>query len=311
MRAHAPRSAIPISPTCFPYIQEAALPPIVRYALDKRDVDLDDVRKRLTDTIGAEKAELVKLRRVTTGSVINMVLLSVAAFTIITMLGGIDFDEFWNALQSANWWWLLIALFVGQTPRVSAAFSTMGSTTHQLPLGPTTALQFATCYINLTVPSSAGRVALTTRFFQRHGIPVATALAAGFIDTLSQTAIQISLFLLIYFGSDVDFGLSLDPDELSGLATIALIALGVLIVAVLIVIFVPSVRRRVLEPFRQMRTPSRCSAYRARCSHLIGGNLGSEILFAITLAIVTRAYGYELPLSEFILINTTSRCSRA
>ena len=149
-------------------------------------------------------------------------------------------------------------------------------------------------------------MALTTRFFQRHGIPVATALAAGFIDTLSQTAIQISLFLLIYFGSDVDFGISLDPDELSGLATIALIALGVLVVAVLVVIFVPSVRRRVARTDapheRRIRRSSVC---RARCCTSFGGNLGSEILFAITLAIVTRAYGYELPLTEFILINTT------
>ena len=64
-----------------------------------------------------------------------------------------------------------------------------------LPLGPTVALQFATCYINLTVPSSAGRVALTTRYFQRNGVPVATALSAGFIDTLSQTLIQITIFV--------------------------------------------------------------------------------------------------------------------
>ena len=37
---------------------------------------------------------------------------------------------------------------------------------------------------------------------------------------------------------------------------------------------------------------------------LFGGNLGSEILFAITLAMVTRGFGYELPLSTFLLINT-------
>jgi hypothetical protein len=39
----------------------------------------------------------------------------------------------------------------------------MGSTPEPLPLGPTAALQFATCYVNLAVPSSAGRVAITTR----------------------------------------------------------------------------------------------------------------------------------------------------
>ena len=288
-----------------PYVQEAALPPIVRYLLDERKVDLDDVRKRLTETLGVPKPDMVRLRRVTWGSVLNMALLTFAAYVLLGMLGDIDFNEFFDALQNANWWWLALALFIGQTPRVAAAFSTMGSTTHELPLGPTTALQYATCYINLTVPSSAGRVALTTRFFQRHGIPVSTALAAGFIDTLSQTVIQITLFVLIFFGSDADFDLSVDTDDLSGLATIALIALGVIIVAVFVVLLVPSLRRRVFHQLSLMKNAFEVFRYPGKVMHLIGGNLGSEVLFAITLATVSRGYGYELPLTTFILINTT------
>jgi uncharacterized membrane protein YbhN (UPF0104 family) len=287
-----------------PYLQEAALPPAVHSALNERKVELDDVRSRLTETLDAPKADLVKLRRVTWGSVLNMTLMIVAAYTIIGMLSGIDFEEFWGALQDANWWWLLFALFLGQTPRVSAAFSTIGSTTHPLPLGPTTGLQFATCYINLTVPSSAGRVAMTTRYFQRFGIPASTALAAGFIDTLSQTIIQISLFTLVFFASDVDLGLSLDPDQLDGLATIAMIVIGALIVAGLIVMFVPSIRARVTQPLSQMKDALQVLRMPNKVLALIGGNLGSEILFATTLAVVTRAFGYELPLSTFILINT-------
>src|SRR4029453_14308815 len=120
-----------------PYLQVAALPPTVHSALTKQRVDLDDVRKRLTEMLGAPEADLVKLRRVTWGSVFNMALLVVAAYTLIGMFGGIDFEEFWGALKNANWWWLLFALFLGQTPRVAAAFSTIGSTTHPLPLGPT------------------------------------------------------------------------------------------------------------------------------------------------------------------------------
>jgi uncharacterized protein (TIRG00374 family) len=288
-----------------PYIQEAALPPISRFGLNHRSIELDDIRNRLTEALGVEKRDLVKLRRVTVGSLLNMALLTVAAFTIIGMLGGIDYAEFWNALQNANWWWLAIALFIGQTPRVSAAFSTIGSSKAPLPLGPTTALQFATCYINLTVPSSAGRVALTTRYFQRNGVQTTTALAAGFIDTMAQTLIQITLFVLIFFASDVDLDLSVDTDDLSGLATIALIALGAIIVALLVVALVPSVRRRVLAPLSKMKDAFVVLRMPHRVVNLILGNLGSEILFAITLAIVTRAYGYQLPLSLFVLINTT------
>jgi uncharacterized protein (TIRG00374 family) len=40
-----------------------------------------------------------------------------------------------------------------------------------------------------------------------------------------------------------------------------------------------------------------------RVLELFGGNLGSEILFAITLAMVTRGFGYTLPLTTFLLIN--------
>lgn len=286
-----------------PYLQEAALPPIVRSDLNKRDIDFDDVRKRLADTLGAEKIELVKLRRVTWGSLFNMALLTIAAYAIIGMLGGIDFVQFGNALQAANWWWLFFALFIGQLPRVSAAFSTMGSSRDPLPLGPTVALQFATCYINLTVPSSAGRVALTTRYFQRNGVPVATALSAGFIDTLSQTLIQITIFVLIFFGADIDLDFSVETDDLSGLATIALLAVAAIILAVIVVACVPSLRRRVLAPLRQMKEALVVLRMPSHVLELFGGNLGSEILFAITLAMVTRGFGYVLPLSTFLLIN--------
>jgi uncharacterized protein (TIRG00374 family) len=88
------------------------------------------------------------------------------------------------------------------------------------------------------------------------------------------------------------------------LATIAMIALGALIVGGLLVAFVPSVRKRVTTPLHQMKASLQVLRMPGKLLDLIGGNLGSEILFAMTLAIVTRSFGYELPLSTFILINT-------
>ena len=46
----------------------------------------------------------------------------------------------------------------------------MGSIDRPLPLGPLTALQFAICYVNLAIPSTAARVAINVRFFQRFGV---------------------------------------------------------------------------------------------------------------------------------------------
>ena len=36
----------------------------------------------------------------------------------------------------------------------------------------------------------------------------------------------------------------------------------------------------------------------------LGGTLAAQLLFAITLGICVRAFGYDVPLSELILINT-------
>src|SRR5262249_40587222 len=153
---------------------------------------------------------LPRLRRVTWKSVLNVVLLVVAATTLIGALGNVDLASFTRSLRDADWWWLAAALVLGQLPRVANAVSTLGSTTEPLPLGPTTLLQFANTYVNVAVPSSAGHVALTTRFFQRFGVPPAAALSAGLIDSLSELTLQVILFTLVFFVSDVDLGLSLN-----------------------------------------------------------------------------------------------------
>ena len=134
---------------------------------------------------------------------------------------------------------------------------------------------------------------------------MATALSAGFIDTLSQTLIQITIFVVIFFASDIELDLSVGTDDLSGLATIALVAVGAIVLAVVVVACVPSLRRRVLAPLHQMQDALVVLRMPSHVLQLFGGNLGSEILFAITLAMVTRGFGYELPLSTFLLINST------
>src|SRR4029450_5445110 len=128
------------------------------------------VRTEIADQLGADEVGLGQVRRVTEKSLINLDLLAVAAYTLIGLIGGIALDAFRPSPREANWWWLAAALLVGQLPRLANALSTMGSTTHPIPFGPPAALQFATCYVNLAVPSSAGRVAITPRFFQRFGV---------------------------------------------------------------------------------------------------------------------------------------------
>jgi uncharacterized protein (TIRG00374 family) len=240
---------------------------------------------------------------VTWKSLLGLALLIAAAYTLIGALGDVDLGSFVRALRHANWWWLAAALVIGQLPRIAGAVSTIGSTNAELPLGPTTLMQFASCYVNVAVPSSAGRVALTTRFFQRFGVPPAEAISAGLIDSLSELVIQAALFGLVFFVSDVDLGLSLDQSQLNGIATTALIVVGVLVLAVVVAWFVRPLRKRFLQSLRQARAALDVLRSPTKLLQLFGGNLVAQLLFAVTLGACARAFGVHVPLSTLLLIN--------
>jgi uncharacterized membrane protein YbhN (UPF0104 family) len=287
-----------------PYLQDAAVPPLVRAGLLRRSIDLDVVRRHLAMRLDIEEPELASVRRVTPKTLIGLALLSVAAYTLIGMLGGIDLEAFGRDLADADRWWIVAALAIGQLPRVANAVSTMGSSMQPLPFGPTVALHFATCYVNLAVPSSAGRVAITTRFFQRFGVPPVTAVSAGVIDSVSELLVQLGLFVVVLLASDVDLGLSLRTEQLEGLATVALIVVGVGIVVGLVAIAIPSLRQRVSAWFGDARAALRVLRTPRRLLGLFGGNLLSQVLFAVALSACVQAFGYDVPLSSLILINT-------
>jgi uncharacterized membrane protein YbhN (UPF0104 family) len=287
-----------------PYVQEAAMPPLVRSRLRAEHLRLDAVRKRTAEALGAKEPELVTVRRVTWKSILRVVLFAIAAYTLIGLLGNIDFHTFFHTLGDAQWWWLAAALVIGQAPRVANAISALGSLDQPLPLGPTTQLQFASCYVNLAVPSSAGRVAVTTRFYQRFGVPTAKALSAGLINSMFEFAVQIVLFLSMFFISDVNLGLSVDQSQLKGIATTALIVVAVVIVAITLGFAIPKLRARMMVTVGQVREALHVLRSPAKLAELFGGNLCSQVLFALTLGTVTRAFGYSVPLSKLILINT-------
>jgi uncharacterized membrane protein YbhN (UPF0104 family) len=287
-----------------PYVQAAALPPGVRSALDEAAIELDDLRNRIRVTLGADEQQLIRLRRVTAGSLLNLLLLAVAAYALISAFGGMDLETLVDALADASWWWLAFALLLGQLPRIPSAVSTTGALEAPVPLGPLVALQFAICFVNLAVPSTAARVAINVRFFQRFGVPPATAMTAGVIDSVSGFIVQIVLFLTIFFASDLDLGFSADPSSTEGLGTIVLIALGLLVAAVVVVAIVPSLRAWILGVLRQAAAGLEVLRVPSKLVRLFGGNLVSQILFAVAFATCAQAFGVQLPLSQFILINT-------
>ncbi len=235
-----------------PYLQPAALTPHVRDLARGHEVGLKELRAAAAAATGTAQPELVPLRRVRPKDVLTMAALIVAAYLVVTQLAAIGFGTIAGELGEANPVWVVIALILAQAAFIGSGISVRGAVPAPLPLLPCVVLQSAIKFINLTVPSSAGRIGMNLRFLQRMGVPRAQALVAGAIDDVSETMIQIALLLLTlpFVGAKVDtsqFG-SAEPDT----RLVAGIAVA-LLVSLLLVVFVPKVHDRVV-PQTEKRT---------------------------------------------------------
>jgi hypothetical protein len=183
-----------------PFLQPAVLDHATRRAVRDQDWDLDDLMTRSIDVTGAEPPELEQLRRVTGRSIAIVALIALIAFLaygLISALAGVGMRSLWDELKTANMQWLLSALLLSPLVQVPQAFSTMGASVRDVLFAPTLMLQYAIQFIQLAVPSSAARVALEVRFFERNGVDAGGALSIGLIDSVSGFVIQILLIVVI------------------------------------------------------------------------------------------------------------------
>ena len=231
-----------------PYLQAAAFPPSLRRVLKAASIDVDELRKRAASAAGVEPPELVKLRRVSLWSVGQGLLLVFAASTILTIAAHVDWDEVGSELAHASWGWLAAALVVAQLPRLAQAAATLGTVPVSLPYGPVYALHLASGYMNIALPSSFARMAVSVRFFQRQGLSVTVSVASGVIDMIATAAVQgVVLVALLVFSEAT---LSLDLDLPTGDTQTVLWILVALLAVVVALGFVGPIRRLIVGRVR-------------------------------------------------------------
>jgi uncharacterized membrane protein YbhN (UPF0104 family) len=289
-----------------PYLQPAAFDARLRAALDAAGIDPDDLRSAAAEAVAVEPPELIRIRRVTWWSLAQIALLAFAVSTVVGALSGIDYDELGALLQDASWGWVAVGLLAAQLPRITQSVTTLGSVPAQLPFVPVYVLQLATSYMNLALPSNLARMAVNIRFFQRQGIPPATAVTAGAIDSFAGTAVQAVLLVLLLLFSEAD--LDLDLDLPSGPSVTSLVVVVSLAAACLVsLVLVGRARRAIVDRVRRWWPDVREALRALRTSHklarLVGGSLATEILFAAALGVFANALGFDISLAELLLIN--------
>jgi uncharacterized membrane protein YbhN (UPF0104 family) len=289
-----------------PYLQPAGFGPGLSRALDDADVDVDDLRDATAATAGAEAPALVRLRRVTWSTLVQVGLLALAVSAVVGGLSGLDYGDLADAVQEASWGWIVAGFVLAQTPRFTQALSTLGSVPVRIPYLPVYAMQLATGYLNLALPSNLARMAINIRFFQRHGVPPATAVTAGAIDSFVSTVMQALLLvaLLLFSESSLDFGLETPSGPpVTALLVVAALAVG----AVGALALVRRVRGAIVERVRRWWPDVKATLRSLRAGNklglLLGGSLATELLFAVALGVFANAFGYDVSLANLLLIN--------
>ena len=130
----------------------------------------------------------------------------------------------WARLNPA---WVVVALILAQSRvRSGPGISVRGAVRDAArPSARASCSQSAIKFINLTVPSSAGRIGMNLRFLQQHGrAEPGRRWPAGAVDDVSETIVQAALFLIAlpFVGVELDtsqfHGAGPDPRLLVGIA---------------------------------------------------------------------------------------------
>jgi glycosyltransferase 2 family protein len=288
-------------------IQPAALTPLLRKSCDAVGLDIDDLRAAAVDASGGEQRDLQKLRRVTLGGLFTVALLFIAGNVLISGLIDIGIDTIVDAIRQASLPILILAFGISCMGRVSNAVALSGMSPTPIPLGRLTALQFAMTFVGLAMPSTAGRVAVNIRFFQRAGVEPTTAVAIGALDGFTGFLCQMFLMgtILLFGLGSLNITLSEDFD-VEAAKSLILWLLVILVIAIIVIFAVSRIRNWLFELVRKVRdfvVPLLHSPRRLVVAFC--GNLVSELIGALTQFTVLIAFGQDVNYFDVVLVAIT------
>jgi len=287
------------------YVQPAALTSRLRRQAAAAHVDIDALRRSALESVGGTEEQLQPLRRFSVGRLVMGLLLLIVAVTIVSALQDIGIDAIADAVLAASVPLLIAALVIGQTPRLANAVALAAAAPLRIPLPRLATLQFAITFVNLAMPSTAARVAVNIRFFQRCGLDRTSAITVGALDSVAGFLAQIGLILtILLFGLgtlDLNLDETFSGDTLKNLVVLLAVALVFAIAAAMLV---PKLRRIVAAAIDHVRTkvwPLLNSP--RRLIGVLAANIVVELLFSLCSYTVLRAFGQDVGFADVILVN--------
>ncbi len=293
-----------------PFIQ----PPVVRHDLRKGlkgvKKSFDALRDAVATATAVEVPELEQLRRVSRRQAVMFAAAAFGLWAIIGMVG--DPAELWATVQNADWAWVALAFFFWGFVEIGYAVSMMGAIppANDVPFGPLTILQVASAFLNLVTSGMIAQFVMNTRFLQKRGVEVPTAVSASAVPPIAYTLVQIVIVLVaVLVGRAQGFSLSdLGGSDDGGGGNdfgIVLLCIVGFVVAIGVVLVVPKLRNKVMPTVRStMHNLWTVFTSPRKIVYIFGGSILTQLCYALILACCLKAYGGSLSLADLLIINT-------
>jgi uncharacterized protein (TIRG00374 family) len=286
------------------YLQVPALARSERGLVEEPKALVSDLRDAIAASTEAELPEPAKLRRVRPKDLIMPALSLVAAYALIGMLVDIDFVAVWDVVESAAWILILVGFFVGQFAFFFDATGMLYATGYPLPLKPLAILQVSVKWIGLAVPSAAGRVTMNALFLRKYGVSPMLAVTQGVLDGIAGFVTEAGILFVAFIATDLS--LDLDTESINWGPILVIVAV-LIIGSIIAVLRIQRLREKVLPPLKDawsmlwslLKDPKRTFG-------LLGSNLASRTLLAITLWFILQAIGTPLPLVVALVVTVAT-----
>jgi uncharacterized membrane protein YbhN (UPF0104 family) len=289
-----------------PMLQTASLSAPLRQEAKQEKLSISDLRSRTAQAVGVDVPRPQQLTRVSWGSLLMTAFVAFAVYTVIGGLADVGFDTIAETLGDARWGLVLLGLMLAQATNYTDAVALVKIAPKPVPVGITTVEQFAIGFVNMAVPSAAGRIATNARYFQKFGISPVTSAASGAITGFLGFIAQVVLIVLtVVVGSG-----SIDISSLEGggevLRLVAMVGVIAVIAAIVIAVVRPW-RHWVVGHIRGPVSQTKMAFETLRNPRIaikaFGAAFATEVLYGAGFAACVLSMGGSITLGEALFIN--------
>ena len=291
-----------------PYIQPSLVPREARHGLKGAKKTFDALRAAVAEKGGVDVPQLYEIRRVSRRQTLMFVGAAIGVWFLIGMVGG-SVDDLVNELQNANWAWVVFAFFLWFIVEIGYSISMLGAIPpeNDVPFGPLTLLQVASAFLNLITSGMIAQFVMNTRFLQKRGVAVPTAVSASAIPPIVYTIVQVIVILLTAGAATGGFSLSDVGDGGTGTGNMRAVLLIILacVVGVGVVLIVPKLRHKVMPTVKTtLHNLWTVVTSPRKVAYIFGGSILTQVTYALILGACLQAYGAHLSLAQLLFVNT-------